>query len=91
MSVNSIWPKTLEYFGRKDPEAQTPSYKTAAFGFRFGMAVTLRHPEYARAYMSLLALSPLEKDIEDGLVDGFIREIPIHLEGELDVVPPSQQ
>ena len=80
----------LAYFERKDPKGEIAPHYTASFGFRFGMAVALRHPEYAQAYARLIGASTL-RHTEGAMIDAFVKEVPIKLEGEPDVVSPSQR
>lgn len=84
-SNEEIWKLTVAYFKLKE-KLGYPSEDTAAYGFRFGMAVALKHPEYAQAFVRTLS-SLLSDAVEGAIVDEFINAVP--LRGELeDVMPP---
>ena len=84
-SSEEIWRLTIAYFKAKEGLGY-PSGDTAAYGFRFGMSVALRHPKYAQAFVRILS-SQASNLVEGIIVDEFIDVVP--LEGELEDVVPS--
>ena len=80
-----IWRLTVAYFKSKDNLGYPPA-DASAYGFRFGMAVALKHPEYAQAFVRLLS-SPMSNLVEGMIGDEFVETVP--LEGELEDVVPS--
>jgi len=69
-------------------EAKIPGLdaKSASLGLRFGMAVALRHPEYAQAYIQVTGLHTADP-LEERAIQGFIEWVP--MEGETEDVVPS--
>jgi len=49
---------------------------SASHGFRFGLVVALRHPEYAQAYKRLTYL-PIADPLEEQTVQHFIESVPL--------------
>ena len=80
-----IWRLVVAYFKGKKSLGY-PSEDLSAYGFRFGMSVAMKHPEYAQAFIRILS-SPMSNLVEGTVADEFIEAVP--LEGELeDVLPP---
>lgn len=48
-------------------------------GMGYGMALALRHPEYAQAYVRLMGVPA-----GDAAVDEFIEAVPIQVRGDTD-------
>lgn len=81
---------TIEYFVGTESIARSVGPIAATLGFRFGMAVALRHPEYAQAYTRMTADSRADA-VEDEVVTNFINAVPISMEEEPEDVLPSDQ
>lgn len=75
--------RTVAFWLQETGEAGAVS---VTLGMGFGMALGLRHPEYAQAYVRLMGVPPASATIDD-----FVEAVPIQVKGELeDAVPPSQ-
>ena len=69
---------TVDYFERSGKMMQERGEVIATTVVRFGMAVALRHPEYAQAYHRMtFGYLPEADKIEDAVIDEFIRYIPL--------------
>ncbi|KKM72044.1 hypothetical protein LCGC14_1424450 [marine sediment metagenome] len=69
---------TLDYFASVVKICNLPGEKGAALACRFGMALALRHPEYAQAYVQMTDTPDLDLfGAEARMLDGFVRLVPI--------------
>lgn len=69
---------TLNYFTSVGNVATLPGDKGAAMGFRIGMALAMRHPEYAQAYLQMTNTPDIDIDGAEGqMLDGFVRAVPL--------------
>jgi len=69
---------TLHYFTLIGNVATLPGDKGAAMGFRIGMALAMRHPEYAQAYLRMTNTPDLDVNgAEEEMLDGFVRLVPV--------------
>ena len=75
-----IMQKTMAYFGQPSVSGlmQFPGRSIATMALRFGIAVALRHPEYAQAYHQLTkGIAPEADEVEDKVIDDFVKAIPL--------------
>ena len=69
---------TLDYFSTIFNVAELPGPKAAAMGCRFGMAVAMRHLEYAQAYLRMTETPDLDiRGAEGRTLDAFVHGIPV--------------
>ena len=79
-SGSDILLKTVAYFENAVTGLEAePSFIVAAVIIRFGMLISLQHPEYAQAYYRMTkGMQPEADEIEDETVRSFIRNVPLH-------------
>ena len=69
---------TLDYFTTFGSMDRLSGPKEASLGVRFGMAVAVRHPEYAQAYLRMTNTPDLDVNGAEGkTLDGFVRLVPV--------------